>query len=294
MKLIYAFAFVGLFACNQESSSDFAVVEEFEGFKSELGRSSLSSLEDSMIDQQEAADYVQNNSSPETGAQHEAKIIKTANLLFETQDLDNTHTRAIRLATTHGGFIQRDNAGKSYNRVYTQMVLRVPTQNFQVLIDSLGKGVAFFDQKDITRSDVGEEFVDLQARLKTKRELERRYLELLTKAKNVSEMLEIERELANIREEIEAGQGRLNYLQDKVSLSTINVEFYTTTAETGATVSYGKKMSNALKGGWNGISSFFLGVLAAWPGVLVLGIIVYLLRRYFKRRSIRFPQGGDQ
>ena len=130
-----------------------------------------------------------------------------------------------------------------------------------------------------------EEFVDLQARLKAKRTLEDRYLELLKKANNVKEMLEIERELSNIREEIEAKQGRLQYLENKVSMSTVNIEFYKTTAETGITQSYGQKMKNALQGGWNGISVFFLGILYLWPLFLVAIIVVIILRIFLKRRK---------
>src|SRR5690606_17691197 len=98
-------------------------------------------------------------------------------------------------------------------------------------------------------------------------------------------MLQIERELSNIREEIEAKQGRLQYLQNQVSMSTVNVEFYKTTAETGITQSYGQKMKNAFQGGWNGISVFFLGILYLWPLFLVAIIIVIVLRIFLKRRK---------
>jgi len=159
----------------------------------------------------------------------------------------------------------------------------VPTENFQAFVDGISEGVEYFEQKDISRKDVTEEFVDLEARLKAKRELENRYLELLRQAKNVKEMLEIERELANIREEIEARQGRLNYLQNRVSMSTVHIEFYKETASTGVTLSYGQKMLNALKGGWDGISVFFIGLLYLWPLFVFALIVILLIRRYLKR-----------
>ena len=96
-------------------------------------------------------------------------------------------------------------------------------------------------------------------------------------------MLEIERELANIREEIEARQGRLNYLQNRVSMSTVHIEFYKETASTGVTLSYGQKMLNALKGGWDGISVFFIGLLYLWPLFVFALIVILLIRRYLKR-----------
>ncbi|MCG2417485.1 DUF4349 domain-containing protein [Aequorivita sp. F47161] len=217
--------------------------------------------------------------------QDEQKIIKTARLAYETKDVDATHKKILQLASQYKGLVQSDNSGKDYNRIYKNLVVRIPTENFQSFVDGISEGVSYFDRRDISRQDVSEEFVDLQARLKAKRTLEDRYLELLKKANNVKEMLEIERELSNIREEIEAKQGRLQYLQTQVSMSTVHIEFYKTTAETGVTQSYGQKMKNALQGGWNGISVFFIGILYLWPLFLVAITVVIILRIFLKRKK---------
>lgn len=213
------------------------------------------------------------------------KIIKTARLVFESNDMEATHKTMLQLVTKHKGFVQSDNSGKDYNRIYKNLTVRIPTKNFQDFIDEISEGVSFFDQRTISRQDVSEEFIDLQARLKAKRTLEARYLELLKKAKTVKEMLDIERELSKIREEIEAKQGRLQYLENKVSLSTVTIEFYKITAKTGVTQSYGQKIVNALQGGWNGISVFFLGVLYLWPLIIVAVIVVIILRKFLKRKK---------
>lgn len=222
---------------------------------------------------------------PTEQAEIQQQVIKKGSLEFETSDLEATHQKIQELVATHKGIIQDDNSGKSYRKFYHNVTVRVPSDNFQAFIDGISEGVAYFDRKDISQQDVTEEFVDLEARLKAKRELENRYLELLKQAKNVKEMLEIERELSNIREEIEAKQGRLNYLKNKVSLSTITLHFYKVTSETGVTVSYGQKMKNALKGGWDGISAFFLGLLYLWPLFLLLAILIFFLRRYLRRKK---------
>lgn len=213
----------------------------------------------------------------------DTKIIKTADIEFATRDMDATYLRVRKAIAATGGNLQDDNTGKSYNQVYRNLVIRVPSANFETLVDSIGQGVDYFDTKRISRRDVGEEFVDLQARLKAKRKLEERYLQLLSKAKNVKEMLEIERELASIREEIEAKQGRLNYLQSQVSMSTISLRFYKETVEAQAQVSFGSKIANALKGGWNGLLTFFIGVLYLWPFLLVVGLVFFIIRSYLKR-----------
>lgn len=215
------------------------------------------------------------------------KIIKTARLAFETKDVEATHKKILQLASQYKGLVQSDNSGKDYNRFFKNLTIRIPTENFQLFVDGISERVDYFDKRDISRQDVSEEFIDLEARLKAKRTLEERYLELLKKANNVKEMLEIERELSNIREEIEAKQGRLQYLQNQVSMSTVNIEFYRTTAETGITQSYGQKMKNAFQGGWNGISVFFLGILYLWPLILVAIVTVFVLRIFLKNRKKR-------
>jgi hypothetical protein len=211
------------------------------------------------------------------------KIIKTSYLKFETKDLDKTYLQINKAIQANNGFIQDDSSNKSYNTITRHLIVRVPTTNFQNTLDVVSEDVAFFDTKRISAKDVTEEFIDLEARLKAKQTLEKRYLELLTKAKTVKEMLEIERELSNIREEIEAKQGRLKYLQDKVSLSTLDIEFYKLTSETPITTSYGTKMWNAIKSGFNGISLFFLGLLHIWPFILILVIAGFFIKKWIKK-----------
>ncbi|MBU3820599.1 DUF4349 domain-containing protein [Flavobacteriaceae bacterium XHP0103] len=213
------------------------------------------------------------------------KIIKESYLRFQTQDLEKTYNQIKQIVLQNKGFIQSDNTNKSYNTTTRHLTIRIPTSAFQNTLDSISKHVSYFDSKNISARDVTEEFIDLEARLKAKQTLEKRYLELLNKANNVKDILEIERELSAIREEIEAKQGRLKYLEDRVSLSTINIEFYKQSAETGITVSYGSKMWNAIKSGFDALSSFFLGVLYIWPFIIILIIIFFVLKKWINKST---------
>lgn len=209
-----------------------------------------------------------------------SKIIKESNLRFETPSIEKTHQTIVSLLKKHKGFIQRDQTSKNYNTVERNLTIRIPTDGFQPVLDGIAQGVKAFDRKEISQRDVTEEFIDLEARLKAKRKLEERYLELLKKAKNVKEMLEIEREVAKIREEIEAKQGRLKFLQNKVSLSTIHVSFYETVAfEKPQSQTYFSRVLKALKGGFTGIGEFIIGVLYLWPFILGGTLFFFFIRR---------------
>ncbi len=254
----------------------------------------------------EAADYDNNNSAsikfaasmkndasfektPSEPVQKigEAKIIKTGDLRFQTDDLQATYDKTNASVKKHAALIQNDNEGKNYECLYRKITVRVPSQNFDSFLTDISNGVNYFDKKEISSQDVTEDYIDVDARLKAKKVLEARYLELLKKANKVSEMLEIETQLSAIREEIEAKEGQLRYMQSSVSMSTITIEFYKTIpAETGVTASYGTKIWNAIKSGFNGISSFFIGLLQLWPFILILVGTIYFIKKRFKRKTL--------
>ena len=212
------------------------------------------------------------------------KIIREANLRFETNDLNSTYNKILKSTTESGGSIQNDTEGKDYSTIFRRLIIRVPSTNFDVFLKNISKGVSYFDNKEITSQDVTTEYIDLDARLKNKKVLENRYIELLKKANKVSEILEIESQLSSIREDIEVKQGQYNYLQNRISFSTITVEFYKAVApDNGVTVSYGMKIWTAIKSGFNGFSSFIIGLIGIWPFLIILIFIVYFIKKRLKK-----------
>ena len=199
--------------------------------------------------------------------------------VFETNDFEKTADKIYTAVKKYKAQIQTDNEGKDYNSINRNVVVRVSNENFENILKEITTGVPYFDQKEISSEDVTEQYIDLEARLKAKKELESRYLELLKKANKISEILEIEKELVLIREEIESKQGQLNYLQNRVSMSTLEITFYKQTTETGVTVSYGSKMWNSVKGGVSWMPGFFLGLLYIWPLLLIAALVFYYLRK---------------
>ena len=231
-----------------------------------------------------AAAAVEEPSATEPAEAITQKIIKNANLRFESSDLQETYATILTATKKYKATIQNDSEGKNYSSIYRNITVRIPAENFDNFINEISKGITYFDQKDISSQDVTEEYIDVASRIKTKKALEERYLNLLSKANKVSEMLEVESQLSAIREEIEAKEGRLKYLQNRVALSTINIEFYKPLAqESGATVSYGTKIWNAIKSGFNSISNFFIGLLEIWPIILILVALFYFIRKRIKK-----------
>ena len=210
----------------------------------------------------------------------ERKLIKTGNVTFETKDLDATKKTILEVVTLNNGYIASDNQYKSDDRISSTISVRVPVKSFDSVLSEITKGVEKFDNKNVRISDVTEQFLDVEARLKTKKALEVKYLEILKKARTVREILDVERELAKVRGDIEAKEGRLKYLQNQVSFSTLNITYYKViTIDEGA---FGGKIGKAFKQGFENVKAFLVSMITIWPFIIILLLLIFFVRRRVK------------
>ena len=214
----------------------------------------------------------------------ERKLIKEGKVEFEAEDINSTRALIFESIEKYKGYASSDKEYKSTGRLSNTIIIRVPAKNFDLLLSDATKGVTKFDSKNIEVLDVTEEFLDIQARLKTKKELESRYLELLKKANNVTEMLEVEKQVGQLRSEIESVEGRLKYLESKVSFSTLTMSFYQTVPYENE---FGNEFKDGFVNGWENLILFFVFLTNIWPFILlVIGLIVGI-RIWRKSRKSR-------
>jgi len=218
------------------------------------------------------------------------KIIKDAHVGVEVDDYYKYRTTLDSLINQLGGYISNDNLNKSDYSINGNLMIRIPAATFEQFITLLEKGTEKLLYKNITARDVTEEFIDIEARLKSKKEVEKRYLELLSQARNVKEILEVEEKLRVIREEIEAREGRLNYLKKQVNYSTINLQLTQLLDykyEPGKEKSFFQRLLKSFDKGWKGFVSFLLFLFRIWP-VLLIGLLTfYYIRRIKRKRRLQ-------
>lgn len=206
----------------------------------------------------------------------ERKLIKEADLEWKTNSIDNTHQNISTLAKKFDAYIADDNQYKDDYTITNRMTIKVPANKFDAFLNALNNDVKKYDRKNIKVLDVTEEYVDVAARIKTKKELEQRYLQILQKANQVEDILSVEAQLNIVRTDIEAAEARMKVLNHQISLSVINITFYETTS---APVGFFGKIGKSFLDGWNGILYFILGLISFWPFVLAIGAIVYFYRK---------------
>ena len=212
----------------------------------------------------------------------ERKLIKEGDVVFETNDLNATRKKVFEAVKKYHAYVSSDVTYNSSISNRNTIVIRVPANNFDKLLNDATQGIENFDRKEINVKDVTEEFVDIQARLKTKKELEQRYLELLKQAKNVTEILAIEKQIGQLRADIESIEGRLKYLQNKVSFSTLTISFYKKIPQT---TRFGQKFKDGFKNGWDNLIWFFVFLINIWPFIIIGIALVFSYKKYLKNRK---------
>jgi hypothetical protein len=150
------------------------------------------------------------------------KIVKTAELGVRAQKVRDAAADAQRIAADFGGSVLSSRV-EGDGSVSADLVLLVPAPEFEAALDEL-RGLGKEITTDTVRGeDVTEEFVDLESRERNLLAAEASLLELYERAESVNSALAIERELTNVRGQIEQLQGRIQYLEDRTASSRISL-----------------------------------------------------------------------
>ena len=210
------------------------------------------------------------------------KIIKQGTLKFETADVNKTKSIISQSVQDLNGYISNDNANDYSNRLEHRLTVRIPTDKFDLFLENISESIVKMDSKNIDMLDVTEEYIDTEARIKTKKELQNRYRELLKHATKVDEMLNIEREIGKLQTEIESVEGRMKYLNDRIALSTLTITYY---QKTTSKFGFSSQFVEGFKDGWQGFLSFIIVLSNLWVFILVTVVTVYLIRRWRRKKK---------
>jgi len=211
----------------------------------------------------------------------ERKLIRNGDLSFETSDVTKAKASIETICKELNAYISNESQNNFEERLQHNQVIRVPAEKFDVLLQKLEALAVKVESKNINTQDVTEEFIDVETRLKTKKELENRYHEILKQAKTVSDIVSIESQIASVRSEIESMEGRLTYLKNQVSFSTLHVSYYQII---GTDFGFATKFVRALAQGWDNLLTFLIGLVNLWPFLLLIIGISLVISRWRKRK----------
>jgi len=208
------------------------------------------------------------------------KIIKSAAVSIEVAKgtFEESMVKVTKTAESMGGYVSNTESysDEEGNLTSGRIVIRVPGEKFNTAIDDIKKA-GELKSISISGQDVTQEYVDLESRLKNYEAQEKVLLDLMNKSTNVKDSIEVQRELSNVQGEMEVIKGRMNYLNNLVGFSTIDV--YIAEPSVVPPVEAGGFV-NAVKRGVEGAVKVLNGLaffLIAISPVLVLAAIILLI-----------------
>ncbi|HSU17028.1 DUF4349 domain-containing protein [Longimicrobium sp.] len=241
----------------------------------------------------------QSGSDTASAAAATPMIIRTGQATVRVDSLEPAIARVQRLAAQLGGYVANTSVQSgSENAREATLELKIPSARWDAALNGL-KPVGRLESQQTSTQDVGEEYVDVTARMQNARRLEERLVSLLaTRTGKLEDVLAVERELARVREEIERYEGRLRFLRARVSMSTLSVVLH----ERYPVLSPGRNpILSAFAEAWRNFVGFLAGFIAMLGWLLPLALVfaaigwllAKLLRRLRRNRPPRDPRAGS-
>jgi hypothetical protein len=215
------------------------------------------------------------------------KLIRTGKLSLEVPAYEAAAEAVARIADGEGGYVAgSQSASAGARRARGSVTVRVPAERFPTAIAAL-KALGKLESEAVSTEDVTKAYADLETRLRVKRETEARLRDVLkNRAAKLGEILEVERELARVIEEIERAEGERRYYDQQVALSTIVVELREPEAagRTTSWTSLTTALEEALSILARSTAAIVYLVVGGLPWVLV-GLVGYAAARRVNRWS---------
>ncbi len=224
----------------------------------------------------------------DTSAPIPAMIIRTGRAVVQVDSLEPAIARVQRLAVSVGGYVANTSiqSGGAEVREAT-LELKIPAARFDQATAGL-RPIGRLESLTAQAQDVGEEYVDVSARVANSRRLEERLIQLLAaRTGNLEQVLAVERELARVREEIERSEGRLRYLRTRAAMSTLTVNLHEPRPVVGDYPGQ-SPIRNAFREAWRNFIRFvagFIESLGVLVPLLLIGLALWWLVRWWRSRG---------
>jgi hypothetical protein len=208
-------------------------------------------------------------------------LVRTGTAQIEVDSLEIAMQQIRMLAQRLGGMVANTQLASGRDQIRSATLqMKIPVARWADALSGL-EPIGKVEALNEFTEDVGEEYVDITARVANSQRLEARLIELLgSRTGKLSDVLTVERELARVREEIERYQGRLRYLRNRAQLSTLTVTVHEAFPVVSARGESGV-IGDAFKQAWRNFVGFvagiisFMGILVPVAGLALLGWLAW-------------------
>ncbi len=230
---------------------------------------------------------------PENEGEKEAKIVRNVSLNITSKAFDESYRLIEEACKAAGGWVSWSSMSENYNGLHTaNLTLRIPSGALDSFL-AQASGIGRITYRDESVQDMTESYYDVKTRLETQQALMARLKALVTDAADLSDLLELESQIAQTQYTIDSLQGKLNSTDRKVAYSTVSINLQEERPEevvTDPERTFGERLTGALSAGFGSfvhfLSSMALFLVAALPYLAIVAVavlIIALVRRRMKK-----------
>lgn len=232
------------------------------------------------------------------------KLIRTAWLELESKQYEESLAALLALVESAGGYVESQNeqgisyhAGGHYAARYAEITARIPAGMLEQTANRVGE-LCNLVSRSSDVSDVTEHYTDTEARLSGLRLQEERLLAILAKADTLTDVIELESRLADVRYQIESYETSLRNLDSRISYSTLHItlqEVVEYNLITNPPQTLGQRLADAWRDAWSIVKSSLSNALiwvVTWLPTLLLWAVVLGGAGYLVLRLVRRCRAG--
>ena len=213
------------------------------------------------------------------------KIIKNGDMEIAVSNLLEAKNKISEIIKNNKAYLQSETFRNSDTSENINLVIRVPHQNFDAIINSFSDGIGAVEAKTVKAEDVTEEYTDVSIKLENKRIYLEKYREMLKNAASTKDMLEIQENIRALEDEIDVAEGRLRFIDDRVNYSTLELLLFKEKARSSATskIGFGSRFGDSIAEGWNSFVSFLLGLISLWPFFIIIPLLIFAWKKWRRK-----------
>ena len=153
------------------------------------------------------------------------KLIRNATVELEIASFDDAIQKITAFASEERGYVATTSSQKQANgKLRGQIVVKVLPDNLDRFLQKI-RGLGDLKNQTLGTEDITKAYFDTDARLKNARVMEQRLIEMLKKkSEDINDLLQVEKELGRVREEIEKMQGDLKFWDSQVQFATVTIQ----------------------------------------------------------------------
>jgi hypothetical protein len=156
-------------------------------------------------------------------AQADRIVVEETSMSLVVLKVKETSDKISELAKTAGGYMVSTNISQPEEAPFASVVVRIPAEKVKSTIEEYRKLSIKVTSENVIGTDVTDQYVDLEARLKTLETTKTKFQEIMTRATIIQDILTVQRELINLQDQIDSLKGRQKYLEQTAALSKVTI-----------------------------------------------------------------------